>query len=337
MVLLKVKFTLDKRVKLAQSLWMVCWFCVLAGILTLSLGIYLKCELKRRHEVMDNTDIHLVPNTLILVGLLTSLVNLAGVQVCSDMMDLAKFSRWQGYAVPYLVAAFLVTLVMLFASVLSYAMRGNLEGSLRIGLKNGIRFYKDTDTPGRCYRKRTIDQIQMEFQCCGNNDYRDWFEVQWVSNRYLDFNSKDVKVRIKSNVDGRYLIDGVPFSCCNPTSPRPCIQRQITNNSAHYSYDYQSEDLNIWKLGCRESLLSYYTGMMSTIGTWVLLFYIAQVSRSLAREQSPRSSGVGLEPLASRARGARVRFPAGAGSGQNVGQVSLPPTPTHAPVFPSSQ
>lgn len=63
----------------------------------------------------------------------------------------------------------------------------------QVGLRNGIRFYKDTDVPGRCFQKETIDRLQMEFRCCGNNNFKDWFEVQWVNNRYLDFTSKEVK------------------------------------------------------------------------------------------------------------------------------------------------
>ncbi|XP_059404946.1 RDS/peripherin-like protein xRDS35 [Carassius carassius] len=148
----------------------------------------------------------------------------------------------------------------------------------QIGLKNGIHFYKDTDTPGRCFQKQTIDHLQMEFQCCGNNDYKDWFEMQWISNRYLDFSSKEVKDRIKSNVDGRYLVDGVPFSCCNPSSPRPCIQYKITNNTAHYNYDHQTEELNIFIRGCREALVNYYMGLMNTIGAVVLSVFLLQSS-----------------------------------------------------------
>lgn len=83
--------------------------------------------------------------------------------------------------------------------------------------------------------------------------------------------------RIKSNVDGRYLVDGVPFSCCNPSSPRPCIQYQLTNNSAHYNYEYQTEELNIYLRGCREALVNYYMGLMNTIGAGVLSVFLLQV------------------------------------------------------------
>lgn len=83
--------------------------------------------------------------------------------------------------------------------------------------------------------------------------------------------------RVKSNVDGRYLFDGVPFSCCNPSSPRPCIQDRLTNNSAHYNYEHQTEELNIYIRGCREALVNYYMGLMNTIGAGVLSVFLLQV------------------------------------------------------------
>lgn len=94
--------------------------------------------------------------------------------------------------------------------------------------------------------------------------------------------------RIKSNVDGRYLVDGVPFSCCNPSSPRPCIQYQLTNNSAHYSYDHQTEELNLWLRGCRATLLDYYSCLMNSMGVVTLLTWLFEVG--------PQSTGKGSLP-----------------------------------------
>ncbi|XP_036404302.1 peripherin-2-like [Megalops cyprinoides] len=278
MVLLKMKFSFERRVRLAQGLWLLSWLAVFGGAFTFALGVFLKTELHRRAEVMDNTEIHAVPNTLIMVGLASLGINFFAGRVCQDSLDPARFPRWKSFFTPYFTVAIFFSILMLASVVMSYAMKGNLEESLKIGLKNGIRFYKDTDTPGRCFQKETIDRLQMEFQCCGNNNFKDWFEVQWISNRYLDFTSKEVKDRIKSNVDGRYLVDGVPFSCCNPNSPRPCIQYNITNNSAHYNYEYQTEELNIFKRGCREALVNYYMGLMNSIGAGVLSILLIQVS-----------------------------------------------------------
>lgn len=144
-------------------------------------------------QVMDNSDIHIVPNTLIIVGLASLGINYFASKICQDALDAGKFPRWKTFLKPYFAVSCFFTVLMLLAVIMSYAMKGSLESSLKVGLRNGIRFYKDTDTPGRCFQKQNIDRLQMEFQCCGNTDFKDWFEVQWISNRYLDFNSKEVK------------------------------------------------------------------------------------------------------------------------------------------------
>ncbi|KAE8600570.1 hypothetical protein XENTR_v10013315 [Xenopus tropicalis] len=277
MALMKTKFNLKRRVKLAQGLWLMNWCCVLAGIALFSMGIFLKIELRKRSEIMDNEESHFVPNSLILMGALACALNAFAGKICYDSLDPNKFAKWKPMLKPYLTVCLLFNVFIFFTGVVCFLARGSLDSTLAHGLKNGMRYYKDTDTPGRCFMKKTIDLLQIEFKCCGNKGFRDWFELQWVSNRYLDFSSKEVKDRIKSNVDGKYLIDGVPFSCCNPSSPRPCIQLQVTNNSAHYSYDHQTEELNLWTRGCKEALLTYYTSMMSSMGGMVMLVWILEM------------------------------------------------------------
>ena len=83
--------------------------------------------------------------------------------------------------------------------------------------------------------------------------------------------------RVLSNVEGKYLMDSVPFSCCNPGSPRPCIQHHLTNNSAHYDYDHRIEQLNIWNRGCREAVFSYYSSIMNSIGALIIFTIVLEV------------------------------------------------------------
>ncbi|KAA8588836.1 hypothetical protein FQN60_010181 [Etheostoma spectabile] len=266
-MLLKIKFTQQRRVRLAQGLWLLSWMAVMWGVIIFCLGVYLKTELLRRAEVMDNTEIHVVPNILMMVGLASIGTNWVASRACQDSLDATRFPRWKVFLLAWFaVAAVLCCLLIVVV----------------VGLRNGIRFYKDTDVPGRCFQKETIDRLQMEFRCCGNSNFKDWFEVQWVSNRYLDFTSKDVKDRIRSNVDGRYLLDGVPFSCCNPASPRPCLQLQLTDNSAHYNYDYQSEELNLYSRGCRQALTDYFMELMNSTGPGVLSVILIQLSVCLS-------------------------------------------------------
>ncbi|XP_026859454.2 rod outer segment membrane protein 1b [Electrophorus electricus] len=278
MALLKIKLPFQKRVRLAQGLWLLSWVAMFSGAVTFAVGILLKTELVRREEVMHNNDIHIVPNLLMVVGLASVGINICAGKVCQDSLDTSRFPRWKTVLIPFFCVSLFFTTMLLIAMALSYILQPSLEESLKLGLKNGIRFYKDTDTPGRCFQKETIDRLQMEFQCCGNSNYRDWFEVQWVNNRYLDFTSNEVKDRVRSNVDGRYLVDGVPFSCCNPASPRPCIQYQLLDNTAHYNYEHQTEELNLHGRGCRQALLNHYRGLMNTIGPGVLSAFLMQMS-----------------------------------------------------------
>uniref|UniRef100_A0A673GYN9 Peripherin-2-like n=1 Tax=Sinocyclocheilus rhinocerous TaxID=307959 RepID=A0A673GYN9_9TELE len=225
MVLLKIKFPFQKRVRLAQGLWLLSWVAMFSGAITFAMGVFLKTELHRRSEV---------------------------------------------------IKLFLIRKHALFTFNTTTEVRPLIKAP-NPQLLPGRRSI-DTDTPGHCFQKETIDRLQIEFQCCGNTNYRDWFEVQWISNHYLDFTSKEVKDRVRSNVDGRYLLDGVPFSCCNPASPRPCIQYSLLDNSAHYNYEYQSEELNLYNRGCRQALVNYYMGLMNTIGPCVLFDFLLQMT-----------------------------------------------------------
>lgn len=51
MVLMPMKFTFQRRVKLAQSLWLLSWLATMEGSITFLLGCFLKIELRKRAEV----------------------------------------------------------------------------------------------------------------------------------------------------------------------------------------------------------------------------------------------------------------------------------------------
>ncbi|KAI4878595.1 hypothetical protein NFI96_016708 [Prochilodus magdalenae] len=278
MAVLRVKFTKSQRDKLAQVLWLLNWVSVVTGIILFSLGLFLKVEINKRREVMAERQIHSVPNMLIAVGLIACIINFLGGKICYDCVDTNKFLRWKLVMLPYIICTFFFTLCVLVGALMCYSMHKELEESLALGLSDAMRYYKDTDTPGRCFLKRTVDQLQIQFQCCGNKGHRDWFQIQWISIRYLDMSKREVLDRLRSNVEGKYLMDSVPFSCCNVNSPRPCIQYQLTNNSAHFNYDYQTEDLNLWKRGCHQALVEYYTNIMHSIGLAVLLIWLFELS-----------------------------------------------------------
>jgi len=40
--------------------------------------------------------------------------------------------------------------------------------------------------------KSSIDRMQIDFECCGSTNYKDWWTVGWWGARWLDTNSKEV-------------------------------------------------------------------------------------------------------------------------------------------------
>lgn len=85
--------------------------------------------------------------------------------------------------------------------------------------------------------------------------------------------------RIQSNVEGLYLIDGVPFSCCNPHSPRPCLQSRLSDPHAHPLFDPRQPNLNLWAQGCHGVLLGHLQGLASTLGSMLAVTFLLQVSQ----------------------------------------------------------
>ncbi|KAF7648185.1 hypothetical protein LDENG_00160690 [Lucifuga dentata] len=164
MAFMAVKFDLPKRVKLAQGLWLLYWLSVIFGILIFSFGIFFKVELRKRSKMMNNNESHLVPNLLILAGLVVCGVNAFGGKVCHDSLDPTKFPRWKPMLKPYLLFCCGFNLLLLLVALLCFLMQFAVYLTLAEGLKNGIKFYKDTDTPGCCFMKRTLDMMQIEFR-----------------------------------------------------------------------------------------------------------------------------------------------------------------------------
>ncbi|KAF6715245.1 Photoreceptor outer segment membrane glycoprotein 2 [Oryzias melastigma] len=273
----KVTFTKVEREKLAEVLWLLNWISVVTGAILLGMGLFLKMEIQKWQEVMSEQGVLYVPHMLITTGLAACGINFLGGKICLDCADTNKFLRWKLVMMPYVICTFFFTACILAGALMCYNIRSELEESLFLGLRYSMLYYKDTDTPGRCYLKRMLDLLQIHFQCCGNTGYKDWFQIQWISYRYLDLRSMAVVDRLRNNVEGKFLMDSVPFSCCSPLSPRPCIQQQLNRPLAHFNFDQQSQHLNLWRKGCRQALLDHYTIIMQSISLIVLLIWLFEL------------------------------------------------------------
>ncbi|GAV08580.1 hypothetical protein RvY_18246 [Ramazzottius varieornatus] len=121
--------------------------------------------------------------------------------------------------------------------------------------------------------KRSIDEMQLELQCCGSKGAGDWFNITWIDNAYLDLKSAEVKAHMR---DGAYKGPNVPFSCCSVRATRPCIHRNVTGAHAHYSWPMDST-LN--SIGCAAALATEFGATtLSVVGYILLATFILMVS-----------------------------------------------------------
>lgn len=96
--------------------------------------------------------------------------------------------------------------------------------------------------------KRQLDYLQYTFECCGNTQYTDWFQIAWIADEFVDTSDPDVRDQIHTG--SGYQTDEVPFSCCSRYARRPCISHSVHDNSRHFNYDYQvsfDDAMIIWE------------------------------------------------------------------------------------------
>lgn len=85
-------------------------------------------------EVMDNTEIHVVPNILMMVGLVSIGTNWVAGRVCLDSLDPTRFPRWKIFLLVWFAVAAVICCLLIAVVVLAYALQGRLEESLKVGL-----------------------------------------------------------------------------------------------------------------------------------------------------------------------------------------------------------
>lgn len=269
---------LQPRIRLAQGLWLLSWLLVLVGGLTLLCSGHLLVQLWHLGTFLaPSCPFSALPQVALAASAVALGTGLVGSGASRASLDAEQYPPWRGVLGPLLVAG---TAggggLLVLALGLALALPGTLDTGLEEGLGSALVHYKDTEVPGRCQAKRLLDELQLRHHCCGHHGYKDWFGIQWVSNRYLDPNDPDVVDRIQSNVEGLYLIDGVPFSCCNPHSPRPCLQSQLSDPHAHPLFDPRQPNLNLWSQGCHEVLLGHLQGLASTLGNMLAVTFLLQ-------------------------------------------------------------
>ncbi|KAK7504130.1 hypothetical protein BaRGS_00004434, partial [Batillaria attramentaria] len=165
------------------------------------------------------------------------------------------------------VVALLSTLLVLSAAIFAFvkvsrevaAEMALLPGEFSEGIGQAMSSY------GRDGSIKTrLDILQIDYKCCGDGGYTDWFSVPWVPDDVLVVDSKELQ------------------SCCDPASARPCIHHHVNTPHLHYNYDPRVAH-TLHKQGCRHALMDFFGHtMLRNIGIFLLLLAFLQAGAVLA-------------------------------------------------------
>lgn len=192
--MLPLVLPLQSRIRLAQGLWLLSWLLALAGGLTLVCSSHLLVQLQYLGTFLaPSCPFSALPQVALAAGTVALGTGLGSAGASRASLDASRYPPWRGVLGPLLVAG---TVggggLLVFALGLALGLPVSLEEGLEEGLGTALARYKDTEVPGHCHAKRLMDELQLRHHCCGRHGYKDWFGVQWVSNRYLDPSDQDV-------------------------------------------------------------------------------------------------------------------------------------------------
>ncbi|KAJ8045085.1 Peripherin-2 [Holothuria leucospilota] len=202
---------------------------------------------------------------MILIGLLVINIHLTGMFY--QNLNVHKTGIEEKYARSVCLA--LLNLILFSTGTMCFIHQNHLRNSFHEGLLSAMSKYSENDTV-----KVEIDTLQIEFTCCGNEGYEDWFDIQWINSIYLNLDDKRVRSKM---TNGKFLNDDVPFSCCNPYSIRPCIHHHVHDDMFHYNYDHRT-GLTLHSVGCKESLMGYFSRRLQYLGAIVFLVFLIEMA-----------------------------------------------------------
>ncbi|XP_067682294.1 peripherin-2-like [Haliotis asinina] len=251
----------ETRLKITLVSSILSLICIIPSVMLLGAGAYIQGAVQTNVHLIEDLNTTVLPSCIITTGFLCVCHNC----FCGTVVFLSRKKKKREGLIKFLFPTVIIGLVLCLAifaaGIMCFVQITHLSSSLQKGISSAMKKYKSD--PGM---KQEIDTVQIEFECCGNDKYTDWFSVSWIHSDYLKTESAVLN----------YINDDVPFSCCNPASPRPCIHHDIHDNKRHYNYDYRVKT-TLHSVGCRHALDNYYGwGLLTNVGALVVCISILQ-------------------------------------------------------------
>ncbi|KAK6989919.1 peripherin-2, partial [Biomphalaria glabrata] len=224
-------------------------------------AVGIRYKLDKRLELMNGYDSGALPFYMMLTGGLMFFCHLVAIKFCYDATNVDTRSDKHHLFVALIMVIMAMFLFIFINIIIILVHAGKIRSSLEEGIGGSMKAYKSD-----LARKVTMDNVQTEFECCGVQSYKDWFQIGWVNLMYINTESDDVKRYLKG---GEFIKDDAPFSCCSRDSKRACVHHSVLDFKIHRNY----EAVNLNNVGCVDAVMAYFKAVL-IVPTALLLFVI---------------------------------------------------------------
>ena len=159
------------------------------GFVFISIGIYIGNQIYVFRTVLEGYAASTLCLMLMVVGSLLSVLYALGGKMVHACLTPERRDGYNYKFILYMFIIFILLWVELSASILCLREKTVLRRTFSKGLKSAMEKYK---TGGK--HKKTLDTIQIEYQCCGSKGYQDWLSVAWAQAKYMQTGTRYVRM-----------------------------------------------------------------------------------------------------------------------------------------------
>jgi tetraspanin-7 len=137
----------------------------LSGVAILGLGVWMKIEL---YMYMELTTVYYDAAPYILIGVGCAII------VIGSFGCMCTIRGHSCLLYVFSIILMLVFIVELATAISAFIYEKQLSQGFKSGLTEAMNQYRDDEE-----KKDAVDGIQSGLKCCGNSNYKDWYNISW--------------------------------------------------------------------------------------------------------------------------------------------------------------
>ena len=162
-------------------------FCLLSSLVLVGTGAYIKISTEKFTVLIEDYEETVLPYMLITVGLLSAVFNFFGGFFFFGSANPKKREVFRRVLFAHCVGSTVMCVILFVGGVMCFSRLAGIEDAFNRGLRKAMQKYSyEADM------KVTMDLLQVQYFCCGNDGYEDWFGVPWIHEDFLNVESAEV-------------------------------------------------------------------------------------------------------------------------------------------------